>query len=63
MVQDGRQRGGLEVVDGEVGGKLLKGDVDLMFMFNDKLNDFLPPADHLHLFLRVLKTDVVVDEL
>ena len=43
--------------------ELLIGDKDFMFILDDELNNFLPPADHFHLFFRVLEADVVVDEL
>ena len=51
-----------EVVDGEVAGEFVVGDVDSMLFFDDEVDDFLPPADHLHLFFWEVKADIVVDE-
>jgi hypothetical protein len=62
-VDDSWKRSGLEVVETHIADKLLISDVGFMLELNDELNDLLPPAHHLHLLLRKIEADVVINQL
>ena len=62
-IDDGRKGSGFEIMDCNISRKFLIGKVCAGLEAYYKLDHFLPPSYHLHLFFGKVEADIIVDKL